>query len=37
MPQWRTRIVAPATMLLLLAVSVAGGWLRVFHILYLDW
>jgi hypothetical protein len=37
MPQWRTRLVAPATMLLVIAVSLGGGWLGVFHPLYLDW
>ena len=37
MPQWRTRLVAPATMLLVVAVSLAGGWVDVFHRLYLDW
>jgi len=37
MPQWRTRLVASATMLLVVAVSLGGGWLAVFHGLYLDW
>jgi hypothetical protein len=37
MPQWRTRLVAPATMLLLVAASLGGGWLEVLHRLYLDW
>jgi hypothetical protein len=37
MPQWRTRLVASATMLLVVAVSLGGGWLDVFHGLYLDW
>jgi hypothetical protein len=37
MPQWRTRLVAPATTLLLLAVSLGGGWLSVFDHFYLDW
>ena len=36
MPHWRTRLVAPATMLLLLAVLLAGGW-QTFHPFYLDW
>jgi hypothetical protein len=37
MPQWRTRLVAPATMLLMVALSLGGGWLGVVHPLYLDW
>jgi hypothetical protein len=37
MPQWRTRIVGLATTLLLVAVSLGGGWLNVVHQLYLDW
>jgi len=37
MLQWRTRLVAVATMLLLLAVSLGGGWLEVARRLYLDW
>jgi hypothetical protein len=37
MPQWRTRLVAPATMLILLAVSLGGGALEVFRSFYLDW
>jgi hypothetical protein len=37
MPQWRTRLVALATMLLLVAVSLGGGWLEAFPRLYLDW
>jgi hypothetical protein len=37
MPQWRTRLVALATMLLLVAVALGGGWLKVFPRLYLDW
>jgi hypothetical protein len=37
MPQRRTRLVAPATMLLLVAVSLGGGWLGVFGHFYLDW
>ena len=36
MPQWRTRLVAPATMLLLLAVSLGGGWAGALYS-YLDW
>jgi hypothetical protein len=34
---WRTRVVATATMLLVVAVSLGGGWLGVIHPLYLDW
>jgi hypothetical protein len=37
MPHWRTRLVAPATTLVLLAASLAGGWLQTGHFLYLDW
>jgi hypothetical protein len=37
MPQWRKRFVAPATMLLLLAVSLSGGSLELFQRVYLDW
>ena len=37
MPQWRTRFVAPVTMLLLLAVSLGGGSLELVQHLYLDW
>jgi hypothetical protein len=37
MPQWRTRVVAAATTLLLVAVSFGGGWLGVVHQFYLDW
>jgi hypothetical protein len=37
MPQLRKRVVAPATMLLLLAVSLSGGSLELFRRLYLDW
>jgi hypothetical protein len=37
MPQWRTRFVALATMLLVVAVSLGGGWLDVSHHFYLDW
>ena len=37
MPQWGTRFVAPATVLLLLAVSLGGGWLGILPHLYLDW
>jgi hypothetical protein len=37
MPHWRTRFVAPATLLLLLAVSLAGGALELFGHFYLDW
>jgi hypothetical protein len=37
MPHWRTRFVAPATMLLLVAASLGGGWLGVFRSFYLDW
>jgi hypothetical protein len=37
MPQWRTRIVAVATTLLLMAVSLGGGSVELFQRLYLDW
>jgi hypothetical protein len=37
MPQWRTRLVALATMLLVVAVSLGGGWSDLFHRFYLDW
>jgi hypothetical protein len=37
MPQWRTRLVAPATTLLLLALSLGGGWLSAVGHFYLDW
>jgi hypothetical protein len=37
MPQWRTRFVALATLLLLLAVALAGGALELFGQFYLDW
>jgi hypothetical protein len=37
MPQWRTRLVVPATTLLAVAVSLGGGWLDVVHRFYLDW
>jgi hypothetical protein len=38
MPHWRTRLVAPATLLLLLPLSLVGGWLQQgFHSFYLDW
>jgi hypothetical protein len=37
MPHWRTRFVAPATMLLLVAVSLGGGWSGVVRHFYLDW
>jgi|GEM_PF-2855616 hypothetical protein len=37
MPQLRTRLVAHATMLLVVAVSLGGGWLDVVHRFYLDW
>jgi hypothetical protein len=33
----RTRLVAHATMLLAVAVSLGGGWLDVVHRFYLDW
>jgi hypothetical protein len=36
MPHLRTRLVAPATLLLLLALSLAGGWLQALPF-YLDW
>ena len=36
MPQWRTRFVASATSLLVVAVTL-GGWLEAFHRFYLDW
>jgi hypothetical protein len=34
---WRTRLVVSATLLVLVVVSLGGGWLGVFHPLYLDW
>jgi hypothetical protein len=34
---WRTRLVASATMLLVVAVSLGGGWVDFVHRLYLDW
>jgi hypothetical protein len=34
---WRTRLVVSATMLVVIAVSLGGGWLGVFHPRYLDW
>jgi hypothetical protein len=34
---WRTRLVVSATMLVVVAVSLGGGWLAVIHPLYLDW
>jgi hypothetical protein len=37
MPQWRTRFVASATVLLVLAVSLGGAWLQIVPHLYLDW
>ena len=37
MPQWRTRFVAVATTLLLMAVSLSGGSLELFQNVYLDW
>jgi hypothetical protein len=37
MPHWRTRLVALATLLILLAISLAGGWFQPFHPFYLDW
>ena len=37
MPQWRTRVVAAATTLLLVAVSLGDGWLGAAHHFYLDW
>jgi|GraSoiStandDraft_41_1057321.scaffolds.fasta_scaffold3212012_2 hypothetical protein len=35
--KWKTRLVASATTLLLLAVSFGGGCLEVIRNLYLDW
>lgn len=35
--KWKTRLVASATTLLLLAVSLGGGCLEVIRNLYLDW
>ena len=37
MPYRRTRLVAPATTLLLVAVSLGGDWSAVFRRFYLDW
>jgi hypothetical protein len=37
MPKWRTRIVAVATTLLLMAVSLSGGSFELFQRVYLDW
>jgi hypothetical protein len=37
MPQWRTRFVAFATTLLLMAVSLGGGSFELIRRVYLDW
>jgi hypothetical protein len=37
MLKWKTRLVAPATMLLLLAASFGGGSLELIRSFYLDW
>jgi len=37
MQRWYARLVATAATLLLLAVSLGGGWLEIVRPLYLDW